>query len=747
MINPYEPDFANTPVSPLRAKFGYAPAGSVTAPAVSILTPFYNAGEHFAATARSVMQQSLQNFEWLIVNDRSTDPESLRVLDEYRNADPRIRVIDCEVNGGPSRARNIGYAAARTPYIVQIDADDLLEPTAAEKWLWFLETHPEVAFVKGYSLGFDAEQYLWTRGFHCDEQFLQENPVQPNSLIRKQAHADAGGYDENNREGLEDWDFWLRMASAGHWGTTVPEYLDWYRRRATHSDRWDNWDSGSRQEEFKKQLAVRFAPLYRGAFPKIAPRYPGQYDDVPNELPFANPLAKERPRLLLIVPWMTMGGSDKFALDLVRQLGARGWEVTIATTREGDNNWLHEFARCTPDVFVVPNYVPATDCPRFLRYLIESRRPDAVLMSHSLLGYQLLPYLRSHHPEMAFLDYCHIEEHAWKNGGYPRFGVGYQELLDLNVVSSEHLLRWMVDRGADPERIEVCYTGVDTQVWKPDSAARRSFRGRYDIPEDAVVILFAGRLHPQKQPMVLARTLVALAQRGLSFHAVIAGDGEYRDQIAAEIARAPDAWRIRMIGAISTDAMKDAMAAADIFFLPSLWEGIALSLYEALSCGVAFVGAAVGGQRELVAEGTGFLIERSDEETEIRRYTELLGQLISDPELRRRMASAAREHARSFSLDAMADKMIACVDRARELAAQSPRPRVGKGLGLETAVQAIEHRRTEALADSLWHQRSVVAGRPESAGSPPLNGRRPSFGKRVVSRLKRMVAKRLRKGT
>ena len=65
----------------------------------------------------------------------------------------------------------------------------------------------------------------------------------------------------------------------------------------------------------------------------------------PTRLPWENRLHKEKPRLLLIVPWLAMGGSDKFNLDLLGQLVRRGWEVTIATTLSGDHPWLAQFAR------------------------------------------------------------------------------------------------------------------------------------------------------------------------------------------------------------------------------------------------------------------------------------------------------------------------------------------------------------------------------------------------------------------
>ena len=231
MIDPRAPDFTNTPASPRRPRFGYALTDIDAPPEVTIVTPFYNTGPVFHETASSVLQQSFQQWEWLIINDGSTDAEALLVLEAYRDKDPRIRVIDHSANRGLSASRNTGFGAARSTYVVQLDSDDLLEPTAVEKWYWFLGSYPEFAFCKGYSLGFGAQEYLWKSGFHDGTAFLDKNRVDATSIIRKQVHRVTGGYDEANRAGLEDWDFWLRCASLGYWGGTIPEYLNWYRRR------------------------------------------------------------------------------------------------------------------------------------------------------------------------------------------------------------------------------------------------------------------------------------------------------------------------------------------------------------------------------------------------------------------------------------------------------------------------------------------------------------------------------------
>ncbi|HHY89813.1 MAG TPA: glycosyltransferase, partial [Chloroflexi bacterium] len=114
MINPQRPDFENTPVSPQRPEYRYRPAGETPAPLVSIVTPYYNTGAIFHETARSVLQQSFQHWEWLIANDGSTVPEALEVLDHYRSLDPRIRVIDLPRNMGTSAAKNWAIREART---------------------------------------------------------------------------------------------------------------------------------------------------------------------------------------------------------------------------------------------------------------------------------------------------------------------------------------------------------------------------------------------------------------------------------------------------------------------------------------------------------------------------------------------------------------------------------------------------------------------------------------------------------
>lgn len=734
MIDSRKPDFADTPVAATRSVLNYAAKEDGGSPYVTIITPFYNTGPVFHETARSLLQQSFQQWEWLIINDVSTDETALAVLADYRESDPRIRVIDLPTNLGPGGARNAGYREAQAEYIVQLDSDDLLEPTAIEKWLWFLESHPEYAFVKGYVVGFDAEEYLWEQGFHTAKLFLTANQINSTCMVRKAVHTAVGGFDETIRGGFEDWDFWLRCANAGYWGGTVPEYLDWYRRRPSHGDRWATWDSGKHQQAFHRALQQKYADLWQRGMPDIPHRHQTPYENITDSLPFRNKLARSRPRVLLLLPWLTMGGADKFNLDLLKLLVEQhGYEVTIATTLEGRNEWAPLFAKYTSDIFLLSHYLRLADYPRCIHYLIESRQIDTVLISNSYLGYQLLPYLRAHCPNVVFMDYIHMEEEHWKNGGYPQASLNHAEELDLTVVSSEHLKGWMVKRGGDPTRIKACTTNIDSAVWDPSRYDRAALRAELGIAADESVMLYAGRICAQKQPQLFAQVMLRLSQQHAHFVCLVAGDGEDEPWLT-DFVRRHHLQSVRMLGSVSNQRIAELLALSDIFFLPSQMEGISLAIYEAMAMGVVPVSADVGGQRELVAADCGFLIRRGP--TEEDSYVDVLTTLLQKPHLRAEMGVAARQRICTlFRIEQMGKRMVSLMECAHQLAEAAPRPAIPVGLGRETAIQVIEHTRVERLAEQLWLEREML-----------LNNRptRDQFGRYIVLKTVRGVKNMLR---
>jgi glycosyltransferase involved in cell wall biosynthesis/GT2 family glycosyltransferase len=706
MLDPRSPDFRNTPFGPGRPKGWHRPAlRGPEKPAVSVVTPYYNKGERFAETAACVLGQTLQNFEWIIVDDCSTEAASRRVLDAYRTIDARVRVIDMSTNSGPSVARNVGAQSARADFVFHLDADDLIEPTALEKSVWCLHSYPGAGFVKGWSVGFGALEYLWQRGPHEGRAILDENLMTTTGLVRKSLLETIGGFDTGNRSGLEDWDFWLRCARAGVWGRQIHEVLDWYRRRTDHKQTWEHWDKA---DEFRRALRERYPELqHKGAFPAYPEAPPIAMEGVRRDLPVANPLAPcEKPRLLMIVPWLAMGGADRFNLLLTEHLSREGWEITIATTHPENTPWEPVFGRHTQDIHVLHRFLRPVDHPAYLRYLIESRGPDVVMLSNSEPGFACLPYLRAFAPAgTAFVDYSHMEEPAWRSGGHPRSAVGMSEQFDLLLCCSEHLSRWQAERGVEPTRTRAVHINVDTKDFHPDAQDRARTRETLAISERTPVLLYAGRICQQKQPRVFAQTMSWLVSQRRDIVALVAGDGPDRAMLERELRGPIAGGQVRMLGSVSPAEMRSLMRAADIFFLPSEWEGIALVLYEAMATGAVVVGADVGGQRELVTPETGVLLPRGTVESEAAAYARAIAGLCDDPGRMRAMSEAALARIRGhFTIEQMIARIKGQFAEAVRLAGEEPRQRLSPGVACELATRGVEGQRLHDLAEHLWHE-------------------------------------------
>lgn len=720
MINREKPDFACSPVSPMRPHYGYAPASTTCPPVVSVLTPYYNTDESFLETACSLLRQSFQAWEWVIVDDGSTAQESLARLDLVQSADSRIRVIRQD-NRGPAGARNAAFRHSTGRYLCLLDSDDMLEPTFIEQCIWFLESNPEFGFCNSWSVNFGDEEFLWQNGFERARGYLEANSAPPLSVIRRGAFEACGGFDETIQFGHEDWDFWLRMAAAGQWGHTLPEYLEWYRKR-TDGRFAQIMDSEGVHSEFESMVQTKYAVLNE-RFPTPRIRPPEPFESVSSELPFENALAKDAgiKRILLLIPWMVTGGADRVNLDWIELLIANGYQVSVCATLDAHHNWLHEFAKRTPDVFILPNFLRLVDFPRFILHLIHSRQIDSVLITGSTLGYQFLPYIRAFCPGVACVDLCHVEEPHWWNGGHPRFAVGYQDMLDLNIVTTGHLRDWMVGRGGERARIEVCYSGIDLNRLER-SASRIDARAAFGFTDEIPVITFAGRICEQKRPRFLAEILHGLSAQGSVFHVLIIGDGELRPTLETLIGNFELNASVQFLGTIDHDHWLLALAASDIFLLPSQYEGISVALLEAMAMGVVPVVAAVGGQSEVVSPETGFIISHGP--TELDDYVAALANLIDDIDARQTMGQAATQRIRDdLSRDVTAATLLAILDQARHLAASEPRQSVRPRLALELATSAIEYARMSKLADSLWHDRLLPSeDAPGVIPTPPRRG-------------------------
>jgi glycosyltransferase involved in cell wall biosynthesis len=361
----------------------------------------------------------------------------------------------------------------------------------------------------------------------------------------------------------------------------------------------------------------------------------------------------QKRRLLMLAPHLELGGSDKFNLDLIECLQRdHAYEVSIITTRSSPHRWREHFERLTADIFALHTFLLVEDYPQFISSFIQTRKPDTVLIANSRIGYHLLPLLRTANGP-SFVDYLHMED--WDEQGYPRLSLNYASYLDSTIVSSEHLKKRLIERGGDPNRIHVATTNIDPRLWDRSGFDQPSIRAKYGVPEGVPVVAYVARLCRQKQPDLVANVLKTVRDRGLEFVCLVAGEGDYRLWLEKFITK-HHLDEIKLLGAVSSDQVREVLAISDLYFMPSESEGIALTLFEAMSMGVPPLAANVGGQAELVADDCGILIGPGP--SQIGEYADALERLLTSRELRRSMAARSRARIRDrFTLDEMGNRM------------------------------------------------------------------------------------------
>jgi glycosyltransferase involved in cell wall biosynthesis/GT2 family glycosyltransferase len=208
------------------------PAAAAARPLVSIIIPFYNLGEYLPATLASARQQTYRNIEILVVDDGSTDPASLALLDQLP---ANIRIIR-KPNGGLGSARNAGLREARGQWIVPLDADDLFAPTLIEECLAAAAHDPGLAYISPLVAYFTSEPGDGDGGWiplGLEPDLLPVMNIggaASGSLILREAALAVDGWDEW-MTAYEDWEFWCRLADAGRRGSILPEFLLHYRVR------------------------------------------------------------------------------------------------------------------------------------------------------------------------------------------------------------------------------------------------------------------------------------------------------------------------------------------------------------------------------------------------------------------------------------------------------------------------------------------------------------------------------------
>jgi glycosyltransferase involved in cell wall biosynthesis len=235
-------------------------------PKVSIIIPAYNAMQYLPETMASVLSQTYQDFEIVLVNDGSSDSIQEWVKTQTIS---QLRLISQE-NRGLAGARNTGIREAKGTYIALLDADDLWEPTKLEKQVQVLDLDEEAALVYTWLALIDEQGTLTGRCYkRCEEGNVWKTMLTANlvgcgsvPLIRRTVLDEVGYFDENLKSFVEDWDLWMRMAHQ-HSFRVVKETLVYYRQRGDSASK--NWIA------MERSYQIIIAKVFSRNLPELLP--------------------------------------------------------------------------------------------------------------------------------------------------------------------------------------------------------------------------------------------------------------------------------------------------------------------------------------------------------------------------------------------------------------------------------------------------------------------------------------------
>lgn len=211
-------------------------------PLITILMPAYNSERFISEAIDSMLNQTFKNFEFLIINDASTDKTS-NIIRNYQKKDKRIRVITNKKNLKLAATLNIGINKAKSEIIARMDPDDISHPDRLSIQYQFLKSHPKVAIV-GANIRIINDNKLYskreypTTSVKLKRIMFRYSPfAHPAIMFRKKVFEEFGGYDETMAV-CEDIDLWFKIGRKYEFAN-IPKTLLTYRlvpSSRTHSN-------------------------------------------------------------------------------------------------------------------------------------------------------------------------------------------------------------------------------------------------------------------------------------------------------------------------------------------------------------------------------------------------------------------------------------------------------------------------------------------------------------------------------
>jgi len=237
---------------------------------ISVIIPAFNSKEFIQQTINSVLKQTYQNFEIIIVDDESTD-DTISIIKDLSAKDKRISYFQVPHSGRPSVPRNFGAEKSKGEFIAFLDADDIWVKNKLEQQLHKFEKHPDYILVYSMSVTFgdinifspdyEVLPLLYKVCRTKKDLIAKGNSITCSSvLIKKEDFKKVGGFDEDPKLQIEDYDLWIRLGELGNFGF-IPRIQTYYR---VHDKQFSaDWQTKQNRVNYLSEKRRWDLPIYK----------------------------------------------------------------------------------------------------------------------------------------------------------------------------------------------------------------------------------------------------------------------------------------------------------------------------------------------------------------------------------------------------------------------------------------------------------------------------------------------------
>lgn len=651
-------------------------------PKLTVIMPAYNAAPYLREAIDSILSQTFTDFEFIIIDDGSTD-NTRDIVDSYD--DVRIIKQFNIKNIGVAACLNKGVALASGEYIARMDADDVSMPRRFEKQVSFLNAHQDVSVVavkavlidaSGRESGYWSQDQLTTNNNQVREMLAKRNCIVHPAVMLRRVVLQKYGYNENQST-TEDYDLWLRMAADNHKIEKIDSLLLKYR---IHKDSITVKSNCSADSVFKEvHTRLRFLVtafncphkinwfhlnvlnhvildfcriclnLSKNIFLVSARNIFISFGKVIGSL--YQKYAQSRHDVILFLSFSLdyIGGAERIHKDIVRcNISKAPW--VILANQWNDEDLQSDITRTYK--FTVISRLLSNPFSRNLAigfyagYINHAK--CVVFGGNSDFFYLLVPHLDT---EIFCVDFIH------GFGGLLEYiSLPYVQRINRRVVIAEELLcewgRLYFNHGIPDEYLER-FLMIDYGVDVPSSFQRKP------NAESRLNILYVGRGSEEKRVHLVGRIARTLSTKKLPISVDLIGD--VHSALAIE-----DLDFCTCYGPIfDRDTLNSHYNKTDVLVITSRREGLPLVLMEAMAHGVVPIAVAVGGISSHIDDGvTGFLVSPEYNEDEIvMEFCQIIEKLANDRHLLHQVSLQSYEFASShFDRSIMLDQFAKLFD-------------------------------------------------------------------------------------